>query len=231
MSKSDAIIGYGTTLELALASAPTIWHYIAEAKKHTPPGYTASQVEKTHMQSPRRMREFAPGLGEAGSSSHEMNWVPGSPTNRFLMSARGKELIARLTVPTGEQIIYRCSIEGDSGDIPLDATMSSTLGLKVSGDPTLTDVAAPRNLVLPTIDGVARVGVPLLLEEGVWAGAEEVTYQWRAAGTVISGATMSSYTPVAGDVGDVITVAVTGINAAFSTEVISAATAAVLAAA
>lgn len=229
--KSDAEIGYGTTLELALATTPSVRQFIAEAKKHTPPGFSANFVDVTHMHSPSRMREFVPGLGDAGSSSHEMNHVAGSTTDAFLRSARAKPLVAWLTLPNGRQIIYACAIEEDSGEVPLDDAMTSTLSLKVSGQPTVTDPTAPRAVVEPAITGVAQVGVPLQVDEGAWAGVQEFTYQWRGDGVAIDGATGLSYVPVAGDVGDVITCSVTGANAAFSTTVVTAGTTAVIAAA
>lgn len=230
MSESRATIGFGTTLEIALASDPGVWTYIGETKTHNPPSFTDSPVEVTHMQSPRRMREYTPGLVEPGSSSHEMNYVPGSATDVFLESIAGKKLIARITFPNGRQMIYSAVREGYEREVPMDGGMGATLTLKVSGAPTLTPVAAPRVLVAPLITGVARVGVPLTVDEGVWAGAESVTYQWRAAGTPIADATASAYVPVVGDIGDPITVAVTGVNGSFSTESVSTATANVVAA-
>lgn len=225
MAESQATIGYRTTLEIALASDPSVWTYIAETKSHKPPSFSDSPVEVTHMQSPRRMREYTAGLVEPGSSEHELNYVPGSPTDIFLESIAGKKLIARLTFTNGRQMIYSAVREGYDRDVPMDSGNTGSLTLKVSGAPTMTGVAAPRNLILPTITGIPKVGAPLVLDEGVWAGAEDITYQWRKSGTAIVGATQSSYVPVVADVGAPITVTVTGANGSFSTSAVSAATA------
>lgn len=229
MAKSQARIGFGTTLEIALVSAPDVWTFIAETKSHTPPSFTDSTVEVTHMQSPNRKREYISGLTDSGSSSHEMNFIAGSVTDRFLLSIGGKNLVARLTFVQGMQMIYSAVREGYERDIPMDDAQTATLTLKVSGDPVLTSAAAPRNLVAPTIEGTPKVGIPLIVDEGVWAGAEGVTYQWEAAGSPVSGATLSSYVPVAADIGDVMTCVVTGANGSFSTSVETAATAGVAA--
>lgn len=229
MPASQASIGYGTVLEIALASSPSAFTYIAETKSHTPPSFTDSTVEVTHMQSPNRTREFIAGLVDAGESSHEMNYIPGSVSDAFIRSIAGQNLVVRLSFPNGRQMIYNAVRSGYEVDVPTDEGMTATLTLKVSGDPALTAVAAPRNLAVPTITGVAKVGIPLVVDSGVWAGAKSLTYQWRVDGTNVSGATGSTYVPVTGDVGKAVTVQVTGVNDSFNTVVTSVATSNVVA--
>lgn len=93
-------------------------------------------------------------------------------------------------------------------------------------------VAVPANTVLPTITGVAQVGVTLTAANGTWTGNPTPTFtrQWKAAGTNISGATSSTYITVTGDIGKVITCVVTGTNNQGTASATSAATAAVIAA-
>lgn len=90
----------------------------------------------------------------------------------------------------------------------------------------------PANTVLPTITGTAQVGQILTSTNGTWTGNPTPTYtrQWKADGVNISGATATTYTPVVGDVGKVITVTVTGTNSAGNASATSAGTAAVIAA-
>jgi hypothetical protein len=229
MSDTEARIGYGTVLEIALASAPTEFTYIKETYSAAPPSDKDDSVDATHFQSPNRYREFISGLTDAGEASFEMNYVPGSDTDRFLTSIKGKRLIARLTFPNGVQIIFMATRDAYEKDVPNDDKMTATLTLKVSGEPIITEPAAPINLVAPTITGTAKVGIPLTVDGGAWAGALEVTYQWQADGADIADATGASYVPVAGDVGDPITVEVTGANGSFSTAVTTTATANVVA--
>lgn len=224
MPASKAMIGYGTVLEIALASAPSTWTRIAETKSHKPPSFTDATAEVTHAQSPGRAREYIAGLSEPGESSHEMNWVPSSATDVFLRSIAGVNIIARLTFPNGCQMIYNAIRSSYETDVPLDEGIGATLTLKVSGEPTMTAVAAPRNIVAPTISGTPKVGVPLVLDTGVWAGAKGLTYQWIVGSTNVVGATGASYVPVTGNVGSAIKVAVTGVNDDFTTTVESTAT-------
>jgi hypothetical protein len=90
--------------------------------------------------------------------------------------------------------------------------------------------AAPVNLTLPAISGIAQQGVALTAYNGNWSGGvTSYTYQWKNEGVNIGGATGQSYTPVAGDVGDNLTVVVTAVNSAGSTPATSAETTPVLA--
>jgi hypothetical protein len=75
-------------------------------------------------------------------------------------------------------------------------------------------LAAPVNTALPTVSGIAVVGETLSANAGTWSGNPHATftYAWASAGTPVPGATTSSYAVLVGDVGNNITVAVTGAN-------------------
>ena len=99
------------------------------------------------------------------------------------------------------------------------------------GTITALGESVPVNTVLPSIAGIAQEGEPLVVIVGEWSGTPVFTYQWKNAGVNISGATSATYTPVAGDVGDALSVIVTATNAAGSATATSAVTATVIAAA
>lgn len=229
MSETQARIGYGFVLLLALAETPQTKILVQETKTATPPSATDDQQEATHSQSPNGYREFVPGLTDGGEASFEMNYIPGSETDRFILSLRGKRLIAYLIWPNGVQCIFRCSRSGYEPDASVEDVSTATLTLKVSGEPTMTDATAPASLVAPVIKGVAKVGVPLEVDQGVWAGATDISYQWEADGVAVVGATSSSFVPKVGNVGDVITVEVTAKNDDFTVSETSVGTAAVVA--
>ena len=234
---TNAAIGYGTVLEIALASAPTSFTYIREMFNATPPSDTDETVDVTHMQSPNRTREFVPGLTDGGEASFELNHVPGSETDTFLRSIKGLAIIARLTFANGVRIIFNCSRQSYETSVPNEDKMTATLTLKVSGEPAQSAAAAPINLVLPTITGTAQVGQVLTADPGEWAGAQTLTYQWQgdASGngtfTNISGATGQTIVVPVSQQGDDMRCVVTAANSsAFTTAANSAETAAVAAA-
>jgi hypothetical protein len=74
--------------------------------------------------------------------------------------------------------------------------------------------SAPVNVSLPEITGEARVGVQLLCSQGEWDASPSPTfaYQWKSDGANV-GTNANTYTPVPGDVANVITCAVTATNA------------------
>lgn len=92
--------------------------------------------------------------------------------------------------------------------------------------------AAPVNTVLPAITGTAQVGQLLTVSNGTWSNSPSgYTYQWKADGAnVASGGTSSTYTPVVGDIGKVITCAVTATNGSGSATATSNGTSAVISA-
>ena len=70
-------------------------------------------------------------------------------------------------------------------------------------DATLT------NLTQPTLSGTARIGSTLTATPGTWAPAADVTYQWRAGGVDVPGATGSTFTVGQEQVGQRVRVRVT----------------------
>jgi hypothetical protein len=83
---------------------------------------------------------------------------------------------------------------------------------------------APANTVVPAITGTPTEDQTLTSDTGTWSGTVvSYTYQWKADGVNISGATASTYVLTASQVGANITVAVTATNEVGSTTATSAA--------
>ncbi|OFI38547.1 hypothetical protein BIU82_04300 [Arthrobacter sp. SW1] len=83
----------------------------------------------------------------------------------------------------------------------------------------------------PTITGTKKVGYRLTANAGTWGPAPvTLAYQWFRSGVAITGATASTYTLTASDLGKTMTVRVTGSKAGYTTVAkTSAATTAVVA--
>ncbi|MDQ3933992.1 MAG: hypothetical protein M3340_05105 [Actinomycetota bacterium] len=116
---------------------------------------------------------------------------------------------------------------------------NGTGSANASSDQTAVVTAIPpANTVLPAVSGTARDGEVLSASTGTWTGTPAIShsYQWRRCNTGgascsdIAGATGSTYTAVAADVGATVRVVVTGTNAGGSAPATSAQTAVVAAA-
>jgi len=226
---TDVTIGYNSKYAIYSAGA---FVDIAEVINITPGEAVADRVDATHMQSPGRRREYISGLIDSGEATFELNWIPGSATDVLLrgLFTSGDTVDHRITFPNGVTLVFEASIIGFSKVIPIDDRMTATITVAVSGEETWGSESAPANTVLPAISGVAQVGEVLTAWPGVWTNAPAFTYVWEADGVVIGGATSSTYTPVVGQIGDVITVVVTGTNTAGTAAAESVGTAAVIAA-
>ena len=81
--------------------------------------------------------------------------------------------------------------------------------------------------VAPTVVGTAKVGVALRATSGTWTPTGAYAYQWYAGGAAVPGATATTFTPGAAQLGKAIQVRVTAARASYvSGVVMSAATAA-----
>ncbi|MFC9845954.1 Tat pathway signal protein [Streptomyces sp. NPDC060223] len=70
-----------------------------------------------------------------------------------------------------------------------------------------------KNTALPKVTGTSAVGVKVTATTGSWSAApSSYTYQWKANGTAIAGATASSYTIPASLLGKKLTVTVTAVK-------------------
>jgi lysophospholipase L1-like esterase len=96
--------------------------------------------------------------------------------------------------------------------------------------PPAPPTAVPANTTLPAITGTPQSGSTLTTTFGVWTQSPDgYTYQWKAAGTNIAGATSRTLVLTDTEIGKVITVTVAATNSFGSVTATSTATSAVTA--
>ena len=118
----------------------------------------------------------------------------------------------------------------------VSVTATNSAGTSTANSAAVGPVGAIAPVAAVSITGTAAVGSPLTASTTGTTGSTPITYtyQWASAPsavdtfTNIAGATASTYTPVAGDVGLVIRVSVVATNSAGSSSATSAATSAVV---
>ena len=134
---------------------------------------------------------------------------------------------------------YGCTQSGSPPNTPMFPVINTSVGGNSGGtvpSPQTTSVdyvhvtaSGPTNTVGPAITGTAQQGHVLTCGTGTWAGSGiAYTYQWQQdRATDISGATSSTYVPVAGDVGQTLNCIVTAKDASGAAAQPSASTATV----
>lgn len=158
-------------------------------------------------------------------TANEGTWTGGNLTYTYQWLGNGSPISGA----TGKTRTLQAAQAGQT--ISVRVTATNDLGNDMATSAATTAVIAPpTNTAAPAITGTAQVGQVLTVSNGTWTGSPTYTRQWKANGTNISGATATTYTPVAGDVGKTITCTVTGTNAAGNASATSSATAAVIAA-
>jgi hypothetical protein len=230
---TNALTGKGTVVEMSTPAAPGTWVPIDECFRFGAPTDSFDQIDVTHYGSSRR--EFIAGLGDSGEAEIEMNYIPGSGTDTFLLASKALSRNVRVTFPNAVTVTFVALVRSYEPTDPVDDKLVAKVTLKVSGDVTQLAAAAPVNSLGPSIVGQAKTGVVLTAVEGIWSGGpSSYGYQWRRAATQggllsnITGATNKTYTPVVGDQTFFIAVNVTAINSAGQAASISAVTAAVI---
>lgn len=228
----DALFGFGTLFKIRTSTGPDVYTTIGRQTGVKPPGFTVDEIDTTHEESPSAERESMPGLLARGDSSFDMHYLPGGTAVGLLAARLRQIIVCRIVYPDGSRDDFSGYLTAFDPDAPMDNKLVCTVKVKVTGPVVQTAAAAPSNSVKPGIAGASiQVGVLLTAWEGVWAGEPtSFTYQWKNAGVSISGETAKTYTPVVGDVGDVLTVTVTGVNSAGSAAATSAPASDVLAA-
>lgn len=104
------------------------------------------------------------------------------------------------------------TLDVTAGNGPIDITVTDPAEFAGTYTADLADLATgPINLAPPRISGTIEVGEVLSATDGLWiydrSGSEPTqSWQWQRAGADIPGETGTSYTVVAGDLGQGITV-------------------------
>lgn len=164
--------------------------------------------------------------GSPTSYSYQWDHCDSSGANCSAISGATSSTYTLAAGDVGHTIRSVVTATNASGSIPATSVQTGVV----------TAVAAPSNTALPVVSGSTVQGSTLTTTTGSWNGSPtSYAYKWKdcdssgANCTAISGATASTYTLVASDVGDTIRSVVTATNAGGSTPATSTGTAAITA--
>lgn len=141
----DGAIGYGAEFEVRDGTqSDSDWVSLGLITNLTPPNDTVDQIDITHMQSPGRRKQYVAGLSDPGEMSLDLNYMPGRPTDEFVIAWRrsGETRESRIKYPTTTSLVdtFPTFVSSYAPGIPAADKMTATLGLKVAGDVVRTGV-------------------------------------------------------------------------------------------
>jgi len=150
-------IGWGGEFWLGDDAEPSVLFEMTQVKSFTLPQDEVEQVETSHLKSPGRRREYAPGMIEGGEFEVVLNFRAGSDTDQAAQEALNsgdtrpfKAVIPERGVPVWD-ISGDCVVVGyDRGEVNIDDAMEATLTCKITGLPTeMAHVVTGTEVVLP----------------------------------------------------------------------------------
>jgi predicted secreted protein len=136
MAEVDADIGYNSTFGMADVEAGP-FPAIIGVTGITPPSKSRDAVDKTHLKSPDRYKEYFPGMKEGGEAKIGLNFAPSVAATLDAAFELGEKW-CRITFPDETTTLtFRAVITGlEYGELVNDK-MTATLTVKLSGKPVL----------------------------------------------------------------------------------------------
>jgi hypothetical protein len=217
-------IGYGSIVELSVNGGGFV--AVDELTELTPPAPTKSNARADYSNMPNDAAIRIDGkIIDYGQTSFTINWTPGDATDTLIQSlVTASTVTVRETFPNGAYWQISGLFASMTPAVPLDGeSMTASITLDTTGALATAAAAAPTNTTPPAISGTdLEEGDVLTVWPGAWTGGPTFTFQWKNGGVNINGATGPTYTLVAADAGDDITVTVTGTNSEGSASATSA---------
>lgn len=234
-ASSGVTLGYGTMVRVGRGSGPT-WTEMLGFDDVQFPDQDRPDVDVTHLRSPGETEESIRGLKPVATLSLPLHYVPGSATDLLLteLEASGEDFILEITPSGGGAHTWAAYLNKyRMSSAPVKDKKMAEAVFKCKAKLSQSVAASPLNSVLPAISGTAKVGQVLTAWPGTWQPSGTFTFQWQAlvsaAWTNIAGATLQTYTPIAGQVGQTLRCIVTCTNTAAAVSATSGATLAVVA--
>jgi len=136
---SQAMIGHTSHFHIyQTEDSPEDWIDLGEVFNITPPSQNVDMIDVTHMQSPNGIREFVPGLIDPGECSFEMNYIPGSTGDAYLVALLAtspslRKRRCRVIYPNDVTDTFEAHIMTYEPAVPTDDKMTATVTFKVTG--------------------------------------------------------------------------------------------------
>lgn len=152
-------------------------------------------------------------VGKALTAKHDTKTTPTAKKVTYQWLRNG----AKISKATANSYRAKAADKGKRLAVKVCYQRSGYTTRCVTSAQTATIKAGTLTASTPKIVGVAKVGAKLRVQKGTWTTGTTFSYKWLRSGTVISGATSSTYTVKSADKGKQISVKVTGKKSGYST--------------
>jgi hypothetical protein len=146
MAESVSTIGYSDKLEWSTDNGLT-WTAVAELKTAGLPTHTVEKVDRTHMGSPDRTKEYTPGLRDTNDVSFTFNFNSTDYEALYALEVAGTVVMWKHTLApeegttTGAIYEYKGFVEMGDGPRSVDGVTEVSATIRRTGRATFTAAA------------------------------------------------------------------------------------------
>lgn len=138
---------FGTALQYEDPNNAGTYITVAQAKDISGPERTTSDIEVTTHDSANAYREYLPGLKDGGNISFDLEFDPADSASQAELQTLMEDrtvLNWRLVFPNSDSSRFDFAgfINSFSAEAPVDGSLTASVGIKITGKPTLTAVPA-----------------------------------------------------------------------------------------
>jgi predicted secreted protein len=142
---SDGDHGHGTALKVGAGTQTTTVTTIGNITSIGGPTMTKETIDISTMDSTLKWREFIEGMLDAGEIPFDINYdgAAAGTANDLdtLFRSTATDLYWRITFPDTSEFLSNGFMTSLGHAIPFDDKITQSLAIKLSGQPTFTDVA------------------------------------------------------------------------------------------
>ncbi len=134
----EAAIGHGSrVLRSNDGTAGGTFADVGELYDIEPPGITRDPVEKTHMLSPERWREFIGGMKDGGELSFNMVFDPDAPETTAMELDLNTNIAGfyKIIYPDSDEWAFSALLTNFQATVPVEDKMMAEVTFKLSGKP------------------------------------------------------------------------------------------------
>lgn len=145
MAVSVSTIGYGDKLEWSTDGGSTFTGEVAELRTCDLPSHSVEKIERTHMGSPNRTKEYTPGLRDSGDLNFTFNFNSADYDALYSLEVAGTVVDWKHTLSTndgettGAVYEYKGFVELQGASREVEGVTEVTATIKRTGSATFTE--------------------------------------------------------------------------------------------